>query len=290
MTDAPNGDLDGQCTPPNIIPDPIQNCIEEDICEIIVLAKNARINTSDRIVQVLGELEGHPWDVILFSETRATKNKIILDGGHALYTNLTDNVSAGVGILLHAKHVKGNNSIHNVSGRVIALDFILHGKRLRCISIYVPHCGYSAPDLAITYEQLRCCVSEAHRLNRSVVIGGDFNTQVNVGIRGTLLEYFSQEFNLCITNGSIPETIDDWTFRSTMGVKRRFGNTFFQNSVDALVTYYSPGAKLMDDITPQGKARSDQAQSSVHKWTRHYNNLIIYWVPVGLHQGPSPRT
>ena len=152
VTDAPNGDLDGQCTPPNIISDPIQNCIEEDTCEMIVLAKNARINTSKKIIEVLAELEGHPWDTILFSETRAVTNKIILDGGHVLYTNFTDNDSVGVGILLYAKHVKGNNSIHNVSGRVIALDFMLHGKRLRCISIYVPHSRYSAHDLAITYD------------------------------------------------------------------------------------------------------------------------------------------
>ena len=54
-----------------------------------------------------------------------------------------------------------------------------------------------------------------------MVIGGDLNTQVNVGTCGTLLEHFSQEFSLCITNGSIPEAIDDWTFRSSMGVKRR---------------------------------------------------------------------
>ena len=56
----------------------------------------------------------------------------------------------------------------------------------------------NAQDLAVTYEQLRCCVSEAHRLKRSVVIGGDFNTQVNVGTRGTLLEHFAQEFGLNI--------------------------------------------------------------------------------------------
>ena len=85
-----------------------------------MLAKNARINTDDKIVQVLAELECHPWDVIFFSETRAATNKLILDGGHALYKNLTDNDYAGVGILLHTKHVKQNNSIHNVSGRVIA--------------------------------------------------------------------------------------------------------------------------------------------------------------------------
>ena len=58
----------------NTISDPIQNCIEEDILEIIVLASNARINTSNKVVQALVELEGHPWDVILSSETRASES------------------------------------------------------------------------------------------------------------------------------------------------------------------------------------------------------------------------
>ena len=136
------------------------------LSKFCVLAKNARTNMINKIVQVLAELEGHVWDIILFSETRVMTIKVIIDGGHVLYTNLTDNAYAGVGILLHAKHVKQNNSIYNVSGRVIALDFAFNGKRLRRISVYVPHCGYSAQNLEETYDELRCCVSEARRLKR----------------------------------------------------------------------------------------------------------------------------
>ena len=43
----------------NTISDLIQNSIEEDIFEIIVLAKNARMHTSNKVIQVLAELEGH---------------------------------------------------------------------------------------------------------------------------------------------------------------------------------------------------------------------------------------
>ena len=44
-----------------------------------MLAKNARINTNHKIVQVLAELENVEWDVVLFSETRAAKGNVILD-------------------------------------------------------------------------------------------------------------------------------------------------------------------------------------------------------------------
>ena len=142
-----------------------------------ILAKNARINSNDRLVHVLAELENEVWDVVLFSETHAKTNMVILDGGHALYTHISDNAAAGVGILLHERHVKKNNRVSNVSGRVLALDFVLYGKRVRSIATYIPHCGYSVQGLEETYEQLRCTISEARRLHRVVVIGGDFNTQ-----------------------------------------------------------------------------------------------------------------
>ena len=64
----------------------------------VVLSKNARINSNERIVQVLAELETVEWDVVLFSETRAAQSKVTLDGGHVLHTNITGNPYAGVGI------------------------------------------------------------------------------------------------------------------------------------------------------------------------------------------------
>ena len=67
----------------------------------------------------MAELEKHPWDIVLFSETRAPSGKVILDGGHVLYSNIgTDNAYAGVAILLHAKHCKKNTCVHMISGRV----------------------------------------------------------------------------------------------------------------------------------------------------------------------------
>ena len=120
MTGAPNGDLEGQSNPHS---------------ELVIFAKNARIHTSEKIIQVLAELENVVWDVVLFSETRASQGKVILDGGHALFTNISDNPFAGVGILLNAKHVNKSNRIYNVSDRVLALDFVFNGKCIRSIAV-----------------------------------------------------------------------------------------------------------------------------------------------------------
>ena len=180
MTDVPNGDMHGQSNPP------------DNNFEFIAITKNARISSIEKIVQVLAELEHIPWDIILFSETRATSGTKVLDGGHVLYSSIDpNNAYAGVAILLHTKHVKKNIRVHRTSGRVIGIDFKMHGRNYCAISTYVPHCGYSREDFDETYNQLRCLVSKAHRSCKRIIIGGDFNTQFGVGIRGVELEQFS---------------------------------------------------------------------------------------------------
>ena len=99
--------------------------IDTDIFELVVLAKNARIHSNDKLVLVLAELEKHPWDIVLFSETRASSGKVVLHGGHVLYSNIgINNAYAGVAILLHAKHVRKSTCVHMISGRVIAVDVV----------------------------------------------------------------------------------------------------------------------------------------------------------------------
>ena len=67
-----------------------------------MFAKNARLNSPQRINFLLAELSDVSWDIILFSETRAASATVILDGGHKLYTvhgNVSEQAS-GIGILV----------------------------------------------------------------------------------------------------------------------------------------------------------------------------------------------
>jgi len=127
MTDAPNGDSEGESTPPD---------------NLVIFAKNARINDNAQLTQFLAELTDVVWDIVLFSETSTKSGQRILDGGHMLYTSLEDNQFVGVGILLHSKHVKTNHRIHAFSGRVLALDISVAGSTIRTVPVYLPHCGY----------------------------------------------------------------------------------------------------------------------------------------------------
>ena len=110
--------------------------------------------------QLLGELKNIEWDVVLLSETRSPSGKYVLDGGHALFTALSENSSSGTGILLHIKHVKQSNKIHRISDRVLALDFTAYGIKIRAVAMYAPHAGYPMQDFDDTFDQLRCVLQQ----------------------------------------------------------------------------------------------------------------------------------
>ena len=113
------------------------------------------MRTGDKLVQLLAELQSIEWDVILLSEVRTPSQKSTLDGGHLLYTSLRTNSFSGTGILLHAKHVRSGNVLHDISDRVLALDFRVNSIRIRAVAVYVPHRGYSE-EYDKSVEQIKC--------------------------------------------------------------------------------------------------------------------------------------
>ena len=125
--------------------------------------------------------------MILFSESRAKEQVRTLEGEHKLYTALGENLAAGVGILLHARHVRPNNRLRRFSDRVAVLGFKVHGCKHRAVAVYVPHAGYADELLEATYDQLRAALTQARRAQLRTIAGSDFNTSLGVGRRGALL-------------------------------------------------------------------------------------------------------
>ena len=105
-----------------------------------------------------------------------------------LFTVLSANAFSGTSILLHKKHVRQSNKIHRISDRVLALDFMAYGIKIRAVAVYAPHAGYPMQDFDETLDQLRCVVQQGRNLKRRLVVGGDFNCQLNWGVRGTAVQ------------------------------------------------------------------------------------------------------
>ena len=165
--------------------------------------RSIRLDSIERMTQLLAELENVQWDIILISESRTPSGMYRLDGGHVLYTVLMDDDFLGTGILLNAKHAKSSNTVHNLSSRVLGLDFCVNGMKIRAVSVYVPYCGYIGVDVFDeTYDRLRYLCAAGRKQRRRLLIGGDFNSQVGVGERGECMDEFVRSFGLVLANSS----------------------------------------------------------------------------------------
>ena len=121
-----------------------------------MLCKNARLNRPDRLALLIDEVDDVAFDVICFSETRAEKADVILQGGHRLITALYDYKFAGVGILIHRRWADKVTQIHGTFGRVIYVDISITSRlKVRVISVYMPHGGLPKATLDDTYRELR---------------------------------------------------------------------------------------------------------------------------------------
>ena len=150
------------------------------------------MQTGAKLVQLLVELQNIERDVILLSEVRTPSHKSTLDGGHLLYTSLRANMFFGNGILLHAKHVRSSNVLHDISDRVLGLDFIVNRIKVRAVAVYLPHMGYPQEDYDLAVGKIKCVLGEARQKQRRIILGGDFNSQFGVGMRGEALNEFGK--------------------------------------------------------------------------------------------------
>ena len=133
---------------------------------------------------MVSELSTMEWDIILFSEARAPTNIVDLDNGCRLYTSFGTNIAAGVGILVNAHlvpHIIGHKCI---SDRVMCVQFQLGTKKLCCYAVYIPHCGYDIQLYDHTYDQLQTDAIRSINDGYRLIIGGDFNTQIDIALRG----------------------------------------------------------------------------------------------------------
>ena len=88
--------------------------------EVIALTKNARLHSTDKISNLLGELvQINAWDVVLFSETRRSGEAVDLEGAHRSFLSQCPTACAGVAILEHSKHVAAVQRVQAVDERVM---------------------------------------------------------------------------------------------------------------------------------------------------------------------------
>ena len=164
----------------------------------------------------------------MFSETRCLSQDVFLEGGHRLITSLSAQSASGVGILIHHRFTKHIHTINCFSDWLMAVDFRFRGKTLRLFAVYFPHAGYPWSLFEKSWEDLSSLCMEAQDKGMQVIVGGDFNLELQRGDRGRCMHDFCDQFLLEVAN-SEGKSFDgnQWTFRSSLGYLRRIDFILF---------------------------------------------------------------
>ena len=170
---------------------------------------------------MLAEVNEIQWDVVCLSETRAADGNYTLENGHRLFCARNEFIHAGVSILVNARWKHSILQFGKVSDRVAYVDLCINNKQYRIIAVYVPHGGYDQHCFDYCFDHIRQTILEGQRLGMQCMIGGDFNSELNRGVRGDKLQQLLCEVGLVVCNDISSLPFDDaWTFSSCLGVKR----------------------------------------------------------------------
>ena len=247
--------------------------------DLVVYTKNARLHSDSKLTELLGELNmiRDNWDIVLFSETRRACGMVDLDGGHRLYASHQPTTCAGVAILVHGRHCSNVQRTAVVNDRLMYVDIKVSNKTTRFAAIYVPHAGYADADLRLVYDGLYCVLEEARSNSFACIVGGDFNTQLHIGMRGDLLMQTLHMYQLHVANDDDSDHDNTWTFCSSMGVKRRIDYILYTRN------FAARRAKASDDLDLGSDHRSVVAifhRQSTHQKKRGRRHHAQYdWSP-----------
>ena len=144
--------------------------LKEKICTqknkevtFIILQKNMRsMHSSEKIEELVTELEGYRWDAILLSETwrhepaeiwETHHNHIFMGAGK--YEN-----KHGVGIMLNKRWRKRIIDTDYINERAIKTTILVNRRRIDLMSVYFPHSKYADHHIEKMYK-----IIEKHMTN-----------------------------------------------------------------------------------------------------------------------------
>ena len=159
-----------------------------------VHGKNDRINSDERLIELLSEFSIISWDLVCFSETRLQARDDIIDGNHRLISSNDQNArspATGIALLLHrrwAGQVKKKICLHD---RVMAIDFKLSHRMVRVLAVYLPNAwNYDLNYFHEIFNDIERLSMEAMDKGYALNIAGDFNLSLQRLDRGGIMAEF----------------------------------------------------------------------------------------------------
>ena len=206
--------------------------------QFIVIFKNVRsVQTEERLEELLVECDAIEWDVILVNETwRGQSEEIVkLKGGHMWFGSSGSAGKHGVGILLHRRW--SFQRFRAVSSRLCMLEVDADERKFNFIVAYMPHGGYSDEEVEAMYSAISLQIKDARKRRRSIVLGGDFNAEVQASSTPSVGPYTNTQGN---TRG---EWLANWACKEGLLIM----NTRFRKRWGLVWTHCQKGRKLQID-------------------------------------------
>ena len=107
---------------------------------------------------------------------------------------------SGTAILVHARHAENVKAIHRIHDRLLTIDLHVGNRVFRIASVYMPHAGYHLDELSSVYDKLHSVLDYGIPKRFDLIVGGGFNTVIDHGPRGELLNELMAMFDLQIAN------------------------------------------------------------------------------------------
>ena len=139
------------------------------------------MHSSERIEEMVCELEGYGWDAILLSDTwRQDKSEILETHHKHIFTGAGkyDN-KHGVGIMLNKKWRQRIIDTEHINERAITATIVVNRQRIKLMNVYFTHSRYADHHIEKMYKTI-----EKHTTNckRYIpIVGGDCNAELGLG-------------------------------------------------------------------------------------------------------------
>ena len=142
------------------------------------------MHSSDKIEELVTELEGYRWDTIFLNETWRHKLAELWETHHKhifMGAGKYDN-KHGVGIMLNKRWRKSTIDTEYINERAITTTILENRQHIKLMSVYFHHSKYADHHIEKMYKTI-----EKHMMHNKkyvAIIGGDFNAELGPG-KGT---------------------------------------------------------------------------------------------------------
>ena len=144
--------------------------------------KNMRsMHSSEKIEEMVSELEGYRWDAILLSETWRHEMSEIWETHHKhifMGAGKYDN-KHGVGIMLKKKWRQRIIDTEYINERAVTTTILVDRQHIKLMSVCFPHSKYAYHHIEKMYKTIEKHMAHCNKYIH--IIGGDFNAELGPG-------------------------------------------------------------------------------------------------------------